>query len=343
MRSAFTRTSAALAVVCAATLGGLLSATPAQAADGLEVNLQLPDLVDGIGSAMWTPNVDNTTNATVEDAELTITLSNPKSGKTTVEIQSYGDERCTVADGGAEVTCTGVDLKQGVTDFGMVLSLRSGADAVKNPEVYFDAVLRDAKGVALATDSDTLVVRHDAQPRLELDAATKISADADSEAKGVKWTMTVHNNTDSDTFDMDTVNVDLTNADGESRLRLGAGKSGCALDETGGLSCPLATLAPGEDKQYELVLWVDKDKSKKDTATLQAVIPQTDADDWAQAKQDLSVKAHGTSPSDGGSPAADTLPKTGSSLTTPVAIGAGLLVAAGVLLVATRRRTSANS
>lgn len=336
MRSVPARTSTALVAVVAAVFGGLLGADPAQAAGDLNVSLQLPDLVDGIGSAMWTPNVDNSTGAVVSGTELTIVLTDPDSGETTLEAQSY-TEGCAVGDAGDTVTCAGIDLREGITDFGLVLALRSGADAVAHPQVDFAASLRDADGALVATDEGSLVVRHDLQPRLELDAPAQVPADADSEAEGVKWTMTVHNNTDSATYDMDTVYVDASNADGPSRIRLAAGDSGCAVAESGGLACPLESLAPGADRQYELVLWAEADESLKDTATLRADIPQIDADNWAAAERELSVAARDATP------AADTLPKTGLSLTVPIGLGAAALSAGGVLLVLSRRRQTSAS
>lgn len=331
------------ATVLAVGTALVLTAAPAHAEDGFELELNLPEMKDSDEYVGFTPTLTNSTGETVEDVEVEFTVSEPDGATPPVTIQQGdpdegGEEpypSCEGSDDRLSIRC-GLTLQPGENKYPMYLFRDEEVDvgehdtvAVRGEAVRGDDTVDSTEG--------RFTIEHDpALDRVKFDGVPDSVPTDKIRPNGVDWSFTITNDTQTDITDGFIV-IELYAEDGHRGLELGTEQKGCeeTHDEDEVTRCEGVPLAAGDSLTYDMRLYADgttEDLSEKVSLTVRMSYP-TDAEQVRFASGETHTKADAAS-SD------EILPVTGFSLGGYLAVGAGVIGLGVVMLLLASRRAA---
>ncbi|ADD42036.1 LPXTG cell wall anchor domain-containing protein [Stackebrandtia nassauensis] len=344
MRSLLLRFSAMLAATGLATMSVLaVAATPAAADDGFEIWMKGFDEYPGSDSVDWPVSIVNNTDNDLKNPTLRLSLFEEEDDLSAL-VLSTDDTACekTDTDAGMDFTCVFPNLAaNSETTIDFTMKLREGADRVNHGLSYATAQLRQPDAEDNPTYAEKMVTLDASLPLddegriTDLKAPKQVSSDQviGGDGKGEELSFTVVNND----YDMGTlVHANLVVAvDRKTGIVPATELDGCEYSKGRTvLTCPMEGLGAKDKRDYAFTLWArDADawqNAKPGKVNIDIVIPHGDHEDtWAHADAKTKlVKGNGNG----------SLPVTGSSLTTPIAVGVAAVVLGVVALLVTRRR-----
>lgn len=348
MRFAPRRLTALLTAASLATLTVLTATSaPAHADGGFTIEMQGFDEYPGTGDIEWPVTLVNDTDRDLVQPTFFLSLFEEEDALSAL-VLSTANDACEKndTDTGMNITCVFPTLAaNSATTIDFTMSLRDGADRVHHGLSYVQSSLRQMQAPDRPTYAEKMVTLDAGLPLnddgrlVDITAPEQVGAEqvlGDNAASGERLSFTVVN----DDYDPGTLTgADLVvDVDEQTGIVPTTKLDDCeySQDDTR-LTCPMADLGVEDRRDYTFTLWARSADAWKDaepgTVNIDVVLAHGDhTDTWAHADTGITlVKGDG----DG------TLPKTGSALTTPIAVGAAaLILGAATLLVTRRRRTT---